>query len=251
MRNENYVIATLLDPRVKTGIFGSKCLFTRHDGFSSVNFNPSWFENVRILGPNIPERINGLIPLKEHAIAGLKSIIELKGIQDQRASQNRPSTSLSQQSSSSNGLFDLVDEDDGTGTVELTIEDELNAYLKGKKVEVNPLSFWKDNEHRYPTLSKLAEHYLAVPASSASIERLFSVAGCIARARRSRLSVKTVEMLLTYQKYLDNRRKQYAFHSWVDDCVCVCCCYDYKTISYIQDISTVVHGFQLTILFIK
>ena len=52
----------------------------------------------------------------------------------------------------------------------------------------------------YPVLSKLARKYLSIPASSASVERLFSVCGAIIHARRARLSANTVEALLFHMK---------------------------------------------------
>jgi hypothetical protein len=51
-----------------------------------------------------------------------------------------------------------------------------------------PLDFWNENMFRYSILSKLAAKYLSIPASSASVERLFSVAGKVFRPERCRLS---------------------------------------------------------------
>ncbi len=42
------------------------------------------------------------------------------------------------------------------------------------------LDYWRLNAPKYPRLAKLAKHYLSIPASSASVERLFSTAGYIA-----------------------------------------------------------------------
>jgi len=48
----------------------------------------------------------------------------------------------------------------------------------------------------YPILHRLAKKYLSVPATSASVEGLFTVARAIIRARRSSLAAATVESLL-------------------------------------------------------
>jgi len=45
-------------------------------------------------------------------------------------------------------------------------------------------------------LSQLARRYLAMPATSASVERLFSVAGQVVTAKRARLHPSTVTLLV-------------------------------------------------------
>jgi len=58
-------------------------------------------------------------------------------------------------------------------------------------------TFWSSTlSDDFPTLRHLAMKYLSIPATSASVERLFSVVGAIIRARRERLSASTVEALL-------------------------------------------------------
>lgn len=43
--------------------------------------------------------------------------------------------------------------------------------------KVDPIVFWISHEQKYPLLSSVAVDILTVPASSASIERVFSTAG--------------------------------------------------------------------------
>jgi len=57
---------------------------------------------------------------------------------------------------------------------------ELDSYRHRARVEFsdncnNPISLW--DKTQYPILSALAEEYLSIPASSATVERLFSAAG--------------------------------------------------------------------------
>jgi hypothetical protein len=54
-----------------------------------------------------------------------------------------------------------------------------------------PLQYWLANSCRLPTMAKLALVYLSIPASSAPVERLFSVAGKVFRADRCRLKDST------------------------------------------------------------
>jgi hypothetical protein len=47
-----------------------------------------------------------------------------------------------------------------------------------------PLLFWKANENKFRILSEMARKYLEVPASSAAVERVFSIAGHILSCKR-------------------------------------------------------------------
>ena len=55
----------------------------------------------------------------------------------------------------------------------------------------NPLDFWKDHAALFPNLAELARSYLAVQASSAASERIFSQAKRLISCRRNRLNPQT------------------------------------------------------------
>ena len=81
-------------------------------------------------------------------------------------------------------------------------ETEDNQYCNSAtESDVLPEVYWSKMSSIYPRLSKLARTLLSIPASSGSVERLFSVSGAIVRARRSRLTAKTVESLLLTMEY--------------------------------------------------
>ena len=62
-----------------------------------------------------------------------------------------------------------------------SVEAELNAYTRVHQVSLDtaPLMWWKQHVQEFPRLARMARQYLAVPATSASPERLFRVAGLV------------------------------------------------------------------------
>ena len=61
------------------------------------------------------------------------------------------------------------------------------------------LEWWKENKVVYPQLAKMSRDVLAVPASSSSIERIFSISGRIATWQRNRLHPKTISNIMLYK----------------------------------------------------
>ena len=72
----------------------------------------------------------------------------------------------------------------------ISVESQVDLYF-AQQLEnecCNPLNFWQRMVLEYPQLSLLASYYLSTPASSAPVERIFSVAGKIFRPERCCLS---------------------------------------------------------------
>lgn len=88
------------------------------------------------------------------------------------------------------------------GNVENAVENELNTYFREPcpSLECSPLAWWKVNVQRFPTLGKLAQSYLCVPASSVPAERLFSNAGLTENCLITRLTAEHVNMLIFLNK---------------------------------------------------
>ena len=75
------------------------------------------------------------------------------------------------------------------------------VYLLQPTTSDPPETFWSYTlSHDFLTLRRLAMKYLSIPATSASVERLFSGARAIIRARHNRLSASTVEALLLHMQ---------------------------------------------------
>lgn len=58
------------------------------------------------------------------------------------------------------------------------------------------LKWWQRHQGQYPTLAKLAQKYLAIPATSAPSERIFSIAGLTLNNRRLSLHPSKVDKLV-------------------------------------------------------
>ena len=62
--------------------------------------------------------------------------------------------------------------------------------------DANHLLHWKENENKFPILAKLKTKYVSVPASSAPVERLFSIAGKVFRPYRICMKDEAFETLM-------------------------------------------------------
>ena len=74
---------------------------------------------------------------------------------------------------------------------ELSHKSESVLGLKGK-----PLEWWRNHKHSYPNLSRMAQKYLGVVATSVPSERLFSIAGNVVTSKRSAIEPENVEKLV-------------------------------------------------------
>lgn len=82
------------------------------------------------------------------------------------------------------------------------IHEEVTSYKATGciSVEEDPLAWWKSNEHKYPHIAKLAQRNLAVQGTSVPSKRVFSTAGDIVTASKSRLLAENVDKLIFLQK---------------------------------------------------
>ena len=85
---------------------------------------------------------------------------------------------------------------------ESVITAELKLYSEAPRLNrlADPLQWWRRYSMRLPNLAKLAKEILAVPATSVPSERVFSKAGELISAKRSRLGKGTVNMVLFLNK---------------------------------------------------
>ena len=79
---------------------------------------------------------------------------------------------------------------------------EVELCLKEKPIarEEPPLGWWKENQHRFPLVSRVAKRYLTIPITSTPAEQVFSTAGLTVTRLRSCLTPEHVNMLVYLNK---------------------------------------------------
>jgi hypothetical protein len=84
------------------------------------------------------------------------------------------------------------------------INKEVDRYLdltpKATSVDVDILKWWKAQAGDLPLLAAVARRILAIPATSASSERLFSSGGNVVTTQRTSLDPSVVEKLVFYHE---------------------------------------------------
>ena len=73
---------------------------------------------------------------------------------------------------------------------------EFELYLDKVTASNNILTFWWENNKTFPRLATLASSIFCAPATTAGVERFFSVVGHILGIRRTRLSNENYESML-------------------------------------------------------
>lgn len=77
-----------------------------------------------------------------------------------------------------------------------SLDEEVSKYVVQKHNEGDALHFWKKNSSTFPRLAAIAKVLLSIPATSASAESAFSVAGCLIRSRRASIAPHKVQKVL-------------------------------------------------------
>jgi len=69
-----------------------------------------------------------------------------------------------------------------------------------------PLQWWKVHAEDFPTVSRMARDFLAIPATSVSVERLFSRSRHVCRDTRSSFKAQTITEIMCAKKWLEDPR---------------------------------------------
>ena len=114
-------------------------------------------------------------------------------IQKNKLHKSEHSSMLDDFKDDANTYNDVWDDDYDTRSIEyslpITQSNELSRYLSMKidmkDYRSDVLTFWKSNADELPCLSQVARRIHSIPATSAGIERQFSIAGLTLTSRRT------------------------------------------------------------------
>lgn len=77
-----------------------------------------------------------------------------------------------------------------------SLDEEVLRFIDQKHNGDDALEFWRKNATNFPRLAAIAKVLLCIPATSASSESAFSVAGCLLRSRRASIAPHKVQKVL-------------------------------------------------------
>jgi hypothetical protein len=127
----------------------------------------------------------------------------LKSSSQSTASVTTQADSVSSRPVKSLRIMDFLNNDDdylsamsNRRSISKQIDDYLETIRKLSDDNKETRLFWLKYEKEWPELAAYTKSILTVPASSAAVERVFSVGGAILRPSRRRLSDKLFEMLM-------------------------------------------------------
>jgi len=83
--------------------------------------------------------------------------------------------------------------------------DELKQYLDAPSASpgTDVLQWWKANAASYPCLAAMARDYLAIPATGAPVERVFSGGTDLVRPKRGALNERSIELTMRLKNWLE------------------------------------------------
>ena len=87
--------------------------------------------------------------------------------------------------------------------INLTLEEQVTKYLDTtEEVDTDAITWWKAvGKFRYPALTVIARDYLAVPATSADSERVFSGGRLVVPYTRSSMHGEQLAELMTLKSW--------------------------------------------------
>ncbi|KAG8387749.1 hypothetical protein BUALT_Bualt02G0053700 [Buddleja alternifolia] len=100
-------------------------------------------------------------------------------------------------------FYKFCEEEDATGNkseLDVYLEEKLHPSKNNDNFDI--LQYWKDNESKFPVLSRMAKDILAIPMSSVASESAFSTSGRVLSKFHSSVLPSTVEALICAQDWI-------------------------------------------------
>nr|GEV75339.1 hypothetical protein [Tanacetum cinerariifolium] len=88
-------------------------------------------------------------------------------------------------------VFDLESSD-----LDVYLEEGIYLYKDNSAISFNILDWWKSHETKFPVLSKMAAHFLAIPITTVASQATFSACGRVIDTYRASLDSETVQALI-------------------------------------------------------
>nr|XP_028597852.1 zinc finger BED domain-containing protein 1-like isoform X1 [Podarcis muralis] len=107
-------------------------------------------------------------------------------------------------SGQSQSMYDILLGKDPTESMP-EIHQQLENYIVEPlcKRSTNPLDWWKNNEHRFPSVARLARQYLAIPATVVPPEQAFAASESALEHRRGVLAPENLDQILFLHQNFD------------------------------------------------
>jgi len=113
------------------------------------------------------------------------------------------------------------DDQDNSATANILCENQMYQLLLGNDFKMKmqnsetkayncPLDWWKTSAHRFKNFERLAVKYLAIPATSAPSERIWSRAARVLTAKRNKLSEEVSSAIMYCKENRELLHKYYA-----------------------------------------
>jgi hypothetical protein len=197
----------------QTSVGDAICGCVPSDKAGTSNYWSHLWTHHRLVWYELKRRDGALNPADEASMAKLKEGLANmaagtqvnRGIRGEQFLSPLPVPTLTPAASASASLGSFVDFMASVAHLQAPVaaqvsrvKSEAHRYLELPAAPMNtdPLEWWAANEINFPALSVMARQYLGVPATSASAERLFSLAGRAFDDLRQCMKEEMLEILM-------------------------------------------------------
>ena len=202
--HKNNTEATSLIEAIKVGIEKLKKYYPRKLNSTTIkDYKPYLFSII--LDPRfklLHFKEQGLLHFYTNILKDISAIFKaeffkIKNQLKDKSTTINPNTSIDELQADIYNISEK-EESDSESELYIHIKDLEEEYFKerNKGAKTHLLDQWKANSNRFHILSIIARKYLAIPATLASIESIFSIRGNIITKARNSLQLETVKQLI-------------------------------------------------------